>query len=183
MYPGPSKNWVENPCSFIRPGDRRERDRRGITDQGGGVQKFSCHYEADLDRGGHSVLDIRPLLWKDGWPVAGDNFRESTYEIRSERSGFGRPSGPVAPVPAGNSPMCPRTGRSATSTFASATTCSGPTRSGPLHQSPTRAAIPVLHHAQVDAKLQRTPGPDRGGTEYADALKVRFQERQGALDL
>ena len=28
-----------------------------------------------------SVLDIRPLLWKDGWPVGGDNFQEGTYEI------------------------------------------------------------------------------------------------------
>jgi arabinan endo-1,5-alpha-L-arabinosidase len=51
------------------------------------VQKFSCHYEADLDRGGISVLDIRPLLWRDGWPVAGDNFREGTYEIESARTG------------------------------------------------------------------------------------------------
>ena len=45
------------------------------------------HYEADLDRGGASVLDIRPLLWKDGWPVAGDNFKEGTYEIESVRTG------------------------------------------------------------------------------------------------
>jgi arabinan endo-1,5-alpha-L-arabinosidase len=52
-----------------------------------GVQKFSCHYEADLDRGGTSVLDIRPLLWVDGWPVAGDNVREGTYEIESVRTG------------------------------------------------------------------------------------------------
>jgi len=34
------------------------------------------------------VLDIRPLLWKDGWPIAGDNFQEGTYEIQSERSGY-----------------------------------------------------------------------------------------------
>ena len=34
------------------------------------------------------MLDIRPLLWKDGWPVAGDNFKEGTYEIQSERSGY-----------------------------------------------------------------------------------------------
>ena len=55
---------------------------------GDGVEKFSCHYEADLDRSGRSVLDIRPLLWKDGWPVGGDNFQQGTYEIQSERSGF-----------------------------------------------------------------------------------------------
>ncbi len=60
----------------------------GLLDLGDGVQKFSCHYEADLDRGGRSVLDIRPLLWKDGWPVGGDNFKAGTYEIQSQRSGF-----------------------------------------------------------------------------------------------
>jgi arabinan endo-1,5-alpha-L-arabinosidase len=51
------------------------------------VQKFSVHYEADLDRGGASVLDIRPLLWRDGWPVAGDNVSAGTYEIQSARTG------------------------------------------------------------------------------------------------
>ena len=53
-----------------------------------GVEKFSCHYEADLDRSGYSVLDIRPLLWKNDWPVGGDNFKQGTYEIQSERNGF-----------------------------------------------------------------------------------------------
>ena len=38
-------------------------------------------------RSGISVLDIRPLLWRDGWPVAGDNFAEGTYEIESARTG------------------------------------------------------------------------------------------------
>ena len=55
---------------------------------GDGIQKMSCHYEADLDQSGRSVLGIRPLLWKNGWPVAGDNFKEGTYEIESERRGF-----------------------------------------------------------------------------------------------
>ena len=59
----------------------------GLLDLGDGVQKFSCHYEADLDRGGISVLDIRPLLWRDGWPEAGDNFKEGTYQIESARTG------------------------------------------------------------------------------------------------
>ena len=53
-----------------------------------GVEKMSCHYEADLDQSGRSVLGIRPLIWKNGWPVAGDNFREGTYEIESERRGY-----------------------------------------------------------------------------------------------
>jgi arabinan endo-1,5-alpha-L-arabinosidase len=59
----------------------------GLIDLGEGVQKFSCHYESDLDRGGASVLDIRPLLWRDGWPVAGDNFSAGTYQIQSARTG------------------------------------------------------------------------------------------------
>ena len=59
----------------------------GLIDEGDGVQKFSLHWEADMDRGGSSVLDIRPLLWKDGWPVAGENFKEGTYEIESVRTG------------------------------------------------------------------------------------------------
>ncbi|MDP4151638.1 MAG: family 43 glycosylhydrolase, partial [Bacteroidota bacterium] len=53
-----------------------------------GIQKMSCHYEADLDQSGRSVLGIRPLLWKNGWPVAGDNFKEGVYEIESERRGY-----------------------------------------------------------------------------------------------
>jgi arabinan endo-1,5-alpha-L-arabinosidase len=53
-----------------------------------GVEKMSLHYEADLDQGGRSVLGILPLLWKDGWPVAGDQFKEGTYEIESVRRGY-----------------------------------------------------------------------------------------------
>lgn len=109
---GGGKLFVAASGRFVGPG------HFGLLDLGEGVQKFSCHYEADLDRGGRSVLDIRPLLWRDGWPVAGDNFQAGTYEIQSERSGyalelavdfvrmaggmraFGAPSGPAKPVPA-----------------------------------------------------------------------------------
>ena len=49
---------------------------------------MSCHFEADFDRSGRSVLGIRPLLWKDGWPVAGERFRGGTFEIASERRGY-----------------------------------------------------------------------------------------------
>jgi arabinan endo-1,5-alpha-L-arabinosidase len=88
----------------------------GLLDLGDGVQKFSCHYEADLDRGGTSVLDIRPLLWRDGWPVAGDHVVPGTYALESARTGtalemavqgvpvsgargrgFGGPGGPGGP--------------------------------------------------------------------------------------
>jgi arabinan endo-1,5-alpha-L-arabinosidase len=53
-----------------------------------GVEKFSCHYEADLERAGRPVLDVRPLLWTaDGWPLAGEDVREGNYQIRSQRTG------------------------------------------------------------------------------------------------
>ena len=59
----------------------------GLLDLGDGVQKFSCHFEADLDQGGSSVLDIRPLLWEGGWPVAGENFQGGSYRLESVRTG------------------------------------------------------------------------------------------------
>ncbi len=82
MLKGGGKLVVAASGRFVGPG------HFGLMDLGDGLEKFTCHYEADLDRGGRSVLDIRPLLWKDGWPVAGDNFKEGTYEIQSERSGY-----------------------------------------------------------------------------------------------
>lgn len=71
--------------------------------QADGPQRFSIHYEADLTRGGRSVLDIRPLLWScDGWPVAGDNLRAGTYQIVSRQSENTleevRPSAPPQPA-------------------------------------------------------------------------------------
>lgn len=91
----------------------------GLLDLGDGVEKFSMHYEADMDRSGRSVLGIQPLLWRDGWPVAGENLRPGTYEIQSERSGgalelavdfvriafdprrsfFAKPTDPIGPIP------------------------------------------------------------------------------------
>ena len=81
MLLGGGKLFVGSSGRHIGPG------HFGLLNLGDGVQRFSCHYEADLDRGGISVLDIRPLLWRDGWPVAGDNFTEGTYEIESVRTG------------------------------------------------------------------------------------------------
>ena len=59
---------------------------RTVIDEG--VEIMSCHYEADFDQGGRSVLGIRPLLWKNDWPVAGDRFKGGTSEIESERRGY-----------------------------------------------------------------------------------------------
>ena len=53
-----------------------------------GVEKMSFHWEADFNRSGRFVLGIRSLLWKNGWPVAADPFKEGTYEIESERRGY-----------------------------------------------------------------------------------------------
>lgn len=91
----------------------------GLIDLGQDVEKFSMHYEADMDRSGRSVLGIAPLLWRDGWPVEGQNIEAGTYEIESERSGrslelavdfvriafdprrsfFGDPNAPTTPIP------------------------------------------------------------------------------------
>ena len=81
MLQGGGKLFLGSGGRYIGPG------HFGLLDLGDGVQKFSMHYEADLDRGGISVLDIRPLLWRDGWPVAGENFKEGTYQIESARTG------------------------------------------------------------------------------------------------
>ena len=53
-----------------------------------GVEKMSFHWEADMDQSGRSVLGIRPIIWKDGWPEAGDAFVPGTYEVESVRSGY-----------------------------------------------------------------------------------------------
>lgn len=81
MILGGGKLFIESESRKIGPG------HFGLLDMGDGVQKFSMHWEADLDRGGASVLDIRPLLWKDGWPVAGENMKDGTFEVESARTG------------------------------------------------------------------------------------------------
>ncbi len=81
MLQGGGKLVIGSGGRFIGPG------HFGLIDLGESVQKFSMHQEADLDRGGASVLDIRPLLWRDGWPIAGENMKEGTYEIESVRTG------------------------------------------------------------------------------------------------
>ncbi|NPD91022.1 family 43 glycosylhydrolase [Xylanibacter muris] len=53
-----------------------------------GVEVASFHYEADFDRSGHSVLAVRPLLWRNGWPEVGHQFRDGTYSILSCRRGY-----------------------------------------------------------------------------------------------
>jgi len=73
----------------IAAGDRKTGPGhfgRTIIDEG--VEVMSCHFEADFDMSGRSVLGIRPLLWKNDWPVAGERFKGGTFEIESERRGY-----------------------------------------------------------------------------------------------
>ena len=73
----------------IAAGDRKTGPGhfgRTIIDEG--VEVMSCHFEADFDQGGRSVLAIRPLLWKNDWPYAGELFKGGTFEIESERRGY-----------------------------------------------------------------------------------------------
>lgn len=53
-----------------------------------GVEKMSLHFEADLDRSGRSVLAIRPILWKDGWPEADELLKDGSFKILSRRRGY-----------------------------------------------------------------------------------------------
>ena len=73
----------------IAAGDRKTGPGHfGRTVIDDGVEIMSCHFEADFDRSGRSVLGILPLLWKNGWPVAGEQLKEGQYAIFSERRGY-----------------------------------------------------------------------------------------------
>ena len=73
----------------IAAGDRKTGPGhfgRTVIDEG--VEVMSCHFEADYDQSGRSVLGIRPLLWHKDWPVAGERLQAGTYAIASERRGY-----------------------------------------------------------------------------------------------
>ena len=73
----------------IAAGDRKTgagHFGRTVIDEG--VEVMSVHWEADFDMGGRSTLAIRPLLWKNDWPYAGQLFKDGVYEIESERRGY-----------------------------------------------------------------------------------------------
>ena len=82
MFEGGGRMVINAGDRVVGPG---HFGRRIIDD---GVEVMSCHYEADFNRSGRSVLGIRPLLWKNGWPIAGERFKEGTYAIQSERRGY-----------------------------------------------------------------------------------------------
>ena len=82
MIEGGGKSVITTEGRLVGPG----HFGRYVVEEG--VEKMSFHWEADMDQSGRSVLGIRPLLWKDGWPEAGEAFKEGTYEIKSVRSGY-----------------------------------------------------------------------------------------------
>ncbi len=136
MLQGGGKLFLGSGGRFVGPG------HFGLLDLGDGVQKFSCHYEAYLDRGGISVLDIRPLLWRDGWPVAGENVKGGTYAIESARTGTALELA-VQGVPVGG--LRGRGGRGA----------------GPNPGAPAAPPIPAQDASQVSANWPPGPGDAR----------------------
>ena len=82
MIQGGGKSVITTEGRLVGPG----HFGRYIEEEG--VEKMSFHWEADMDQGGRSVLGIRSIVWKNGWPVAADPFESGTYEIESQRSGY-----------------------------------------------------------------------------------------------
>ncbi len=173
----------------------------GLIDLGDGVQKSSMHYEADMDRAGYSVLDIRPLLWKDGWPAGGDNLEAGTYEIQSERSGralelavdfvrldVARRRRPMPPPPAPNAsgapPVPPPEG------FSFFAPPKGPLE--PLPDQTLARDSAVWPAGTIDVQMNDymvrphqkwtiTPVPEAGGTLGAPYFKITIAETDRAL--
>src|ERR1019366_3739960 len=81
-------------------------DKHGeVMAKGGGSLFLAAHAQ----RNGRSVLDVRPLLWSlDGWPMAGDNLGDGTYQIVSRQSEntleVRTPTAPPPPRAAGTPP-------------------------------------------------------------------------------
>jgi arabinan endo-1,5-alpha-L-arabinosidase len=145
----------------------------GRLDLGGGVEKFSLHYEADLDRGGISVLDIRPLLWRDGWPVAGHNLTAGTYQIESARTGTvlemavqgvpvggPRPRGPGGPGPRRDGPPPPPV------------PAQDPSQVGAAWPAGPVAARMAPHMLQAQQKWTIEPAPNAGGFPGAPYVRI-----------
>ena len=151
---------------------------RTVIDEG--VEIMSCHYEADFEQGGRSVLGLRPLLWKNDWPVAGDRFKGGTFEIESERRGYAlelavdfvrmnvarqgwfnrdQMEQPVKPVENRNWKTSSASGLPATSPHASVTICSVLTSAGPSLPSTVPEAISAVPTSRLSSRAPTAPLP------------------------
>jgi len=171
MLRGGGKLFVGSSGRVIGPG------HFGLFDLDDGVQRFSLHYEADLHRGGASVLDIRPLIWKDGWPVAGENLKGGTYEIESLRTGTALEMA-VEGLPVGGRPVrrFPPPGAPQVNAAAPGGNAGAPGSGGGIFAGIGRP-IPTQDVAEVSTKWPAGNVDVRMGTCPARRDCVRQQER------
>lgn len=152
----------------------------GLLDLGEGVEKFSCHYEADLDYYGISVLDIRPLLWRDGWPVAGENLKGGTYQLMSKHAGTVLQLA-VHGVPVARSRgrfAAPATGAAAGPVVNDAAMLPAVSKNWPAGNVDVRMGPYLL---QAHQKWTLTPVPDGGGTPGSPFFKITVADTDRAL--
>ena len=118
------------------------------------------------------MLDIRPLLWRDGWPVAGENLTAGTFQIESARTGTvlemavpgvpvggPRPRGPGGPGAAAAPPPPPIPSQE-------------PAHVGDGWASGAVAVRMAPHMLQAQQKWTITPAPNAGG--YAGSPYFRI---------
>ncbi len=165
----------------IAAGDRKTgAGHFGRTIVDDGVEIMSFHWEADFDMGGRSTLAIRPLLWKNDWPYAGDQIKDGVYEIESERrgyalelavdfvrmnvarqGGFGRPQQNAAPPqPVANQTLAEVQGK------------------WPEGDVPVRCGDYMFRPHQ---RWQVTPVPQKGGTVCGPLYEIKIEGTNRAL--
>ncbi len=165
----------------IAAGDRKTgAGHFGRTIVDDGVEIMSFHWEADFDMGGRSTLAIRPLLWKNDWPYAGDQIKDGVYEIESERrgyalelavdfvrmnvarqGGFGRPQQNAAPPqPVANQTLAEVQGK------------------WPQGDVPVRCGDYMFRPHQ---RWQVTPVPQKGGTICGPLYEIKIEGTNRAL--
>jgi len=127
------------------------------------------------------VLDIRPLLWRDGWPVAGDDFREGTYEIESARTGTALELA-VQGVPVGGAR--PRRGPGAGSGDGAGSAPIPPQEAAQVAVSWPAESVDVRlspYMVQAQQKWTVTPVADAGGYPGSPYFKITIAGTDRAL--
>jgi arabinan endo-1,5-alpha-L-arabinosidase len=124
------------------------------------------------------VLDIRPLLWRDGWPVAGENLQAGTWSIESARTGTvlelavqgSQVGGPRQRRPGGGAPQDP-----APIADQRAADVEANWPAGPLD---VRMAPAML---QAQQKWQIAPAPAAGGYPGSPYFRIGIAGTQRTL--